>query len=409
MHGATRVWRRLPGVPKDPIDFAAEGLLDGLEDGARTERLELLQWLVDEHGATLEELKRTNETGVLLLIGAGRALGGGVANLSARDVAEQSGLDLDLLEQLRRAQGFAGIEDPDARIFGQVDVESARNAAMYLEAGLTPQQILTTARVLGRGLAQTANQMRQMVFEMSLEAGATERDLAATYAAVAENLVPMLGPMLEQLLRLHLRQTLRAETVTAAERERGDVPGARPVFVAFADLVGFTRLGEELTPEALDQVAEQLDRLADDAIKPGVRVVKTLGDAVMLVAEDAQPLLESAFALVAAAEAQGENFPQLRAGLAYGPAVLRAGDWFGHPVNLASRVTAAARAGSVLVTEEVHDILEAAPNVNWSYAGARKLKGVHGEVKLFRARPEPGDAGSAPTEGPRARASRGRR
>ena len=388
------------------IDFAAEGLLDGLEDGARDERLELLQWLVDEHDITLEELKRTNETGTLLLIPAGRALGGGTARLSANDVADETGIDVELLERLRRAQGFPAFDDLDTPMYGTGDVESARTAAVYMEAGLTPDQLVATSRVLGKGLAQTANHMRQMVFEMALAPGTTERELAENYGAIAENLIPMLGPMLEQLLRLHLGQTMRSEVVTASERARGELPGARPVFIAFADLVGFTRLGEELSAEALEQVAERMERLADDALIPGVRLVKTIGDAVMLVAEDPAAMLEVCFALVAAAEDEGEDFPQLRAGLANGPAVSRAGDWFGRPVNLASRVTTLARPGSVVATEEVHEELKDAPGVEWSYVGPRRLKGVPGEVKLFRARLT-GDEEPERTAQPRARAITG--
>lgn len=390
------------------IDFAAEGLLDGLEDGAREERLELLQWLVDEHDLTLEELRRATETGTPLLLPAGRALGNGDAHLTARDVAREAGIDVAFLARLQRAQGLPVFDDLDAPIYGDVDVESARIAATYMAAGLSEDQVVSTSRVLGRGLAQTANHMRQMVFEMTVAPGTTERELAENYAAIATNLVPMLGPMLEQLLRLHLGQTMRSEVVTAAERAKGELPGARPVFIAFADLVGFTRLGEELSAEALEKVADRLERMADDALVPGVRLVKTLGDAVMLVSEEPEPLLHVCFALVAAAESEGEDFPQLRAGLANGPAVSRAGDWFGRPVNLASRVTTVARPGSILATEEVHDALQGLEGVEWSYVGPRRLKGVPGEVKLFRAR-QAGAAEPAPTEPQRGRASRGRR
>jgi adenylate cyclase len=76
--------------------------------------------------------------------------------------------------------------------------------------------------------------------------------------------------------------------------------------------------------------------------------------------------------------------PLLRIGLASGCAVTRAGDWFGSPVNLASRVTGAARPGSVLVAESTRDAVANAGGFDWSSAGTRRLKGVSGEVKLFR-------------------------
>jgi adenylate cyclase len=107
---------------------------------------------------------------------------------------------------------------------------------------------------------------------------------------------------------------------------------------------------------------------------------------VMLASPDLAALLRASFALLDRAAEEAEALPQLRIGIAAGPAVSRAGDWFGRPVNLASRITSVARAGSVLVTAEVR---EAAGDdvARYSYAGARHRKGVPGEIRLFRARP----------------------
>jgi adenylate cyclase len=119
-------------------------------------------------------------------------------------------------------------------------------------------------------------------------------------------------------------------------------------------------------------------------VQPPVTLVKSIGDAVLLVSPEATPLLRSALALVAAADREGEDFPQLRVGVASGPALRRAGDWYGRAVNLASRVTSAARPGSVLATGEVRVATRDA--FHWSYAGERRLKGVSGAVPLYRAR-----------------------
>ena len=104
----------------------------------------------------------------------------------------------------------------------------------------------------------------------------------------------------------------------------------------------------------------------------------------MFVSTDAAALLHAALDLLAAAE--NDDLPQLRVGLASGSAVQRAGDWFGSPVNLASRVTGAARPGAVLAAESTHDLIGDSDDFTWSFAGARHVKGVKGEVKLFRAR-----------------------
>ena len=75
----------------------------------------------------------------------------------------------------------------------------------------------------------------------------------------------------------------------------------------------------------------------------------------MLASPDPQPLLDAALGLIEAAEAEGEDFPQLRAGAALGAALPRAGDWFGRPVNIASRVTVDRRPGSLLVEGALHE------------------------------------------------------
>ena len=61
-----------------------------------------------------------------------------------------------------------------------------------------------------------------------------------------------------------------------------------------------------------------------------------------------------------------------------------AGDWFGRPVNVASRVTSAARPGSVLVAESTHDLVGSVAGLTWTPAGSRRLKGLRDEIKLFR-------------------------
>src|SRR5205085_1315694 len=103
-----------------------------------------------------------------------------------------------------------------------------------------------------------------------------------------------------------------------------------------------------------------------------VRLVKTIGDAAMFVSREPAPLVEVALSLVEAVERA--EMPALRAGVAWGPALQRAGDFYGNTVNLASRVTGIARAGSVLCTKEIRD---AAPDrFDWSFAGRHRMKGV---------------------------------
>jgi adenylate cyclase len=131
-----------------------------------------------------------------------------------------------------------------------------------------------------------------------------------------------------------------------------------------------------------------LDDRAQALVEPGIFPVKTIGDAAMLVSPEPAPLVESVLDLVAAAEGAGEGFPQLHAGAAFGPALNRSGDWYGRPVNLASRVSDVAEPGTVVVTGEV---CEAAGEIcSWVSVGKRELKGVQGEVEICRAERQAG-------------------
>jgi adenylate cyclase len=186
-----------------------------------------------------------------------------------------------------------------------------------------------------------------------------------------------MAPALAYAYEGHLRELLSSDVISAADIAAGRTAGAREMAVAFADLVGFTRLGESVPAEELGTVVSQLEDAAHDLVERPVTLVKTVGDAVMLVSPATDPLLEVALKLVDA------DLPALRVGVACGPALERAGDWYGSPVNQASRVTTVARAGSVLTTQSVRDTAER--DWRWSFARERKLKGV-GEVKLFRVR-----------------------
>jgi len=363
------------------IDFAGEGLLDGLEGEARTERLALLEQLAAE-GVPLSELRRTTATGTVIFLPADRVIVGEERYTSAQ-VSAMSGVEEDFLVAARRAMGLP-VPDPGEALYTEAEVESAKRTLLAREAGISDEEILDLLRVLGRGLSQAAESLRLLPLKLVLEPGLSERDLATRYAQAAEALYPMVDPLVSNILALHLRHTAQSEAISALERRGGQLPSSREIAVCFADLVGFTRLGEEVAPEQLGRLAVRLEALATDVARPPVRLVKTIGDAAMLAAPEPEPLLDAALMLIDAANAEGEDFPQLRAGAALGRAVPRAGDWFGRPVNLASRITAVARPGSVLAEREVHDALENA--YSWSYAGERRLKGIRDPVRLFRAR-----------------------
>ena len=120
----------------------------------------------------------------------------------------------------------------------------------------------------------------------------------------------------------------------------------------FADLAGYTALTEAHGDDDAAHVATRFHELARASLPPGTRLVKTIGDAVMLVATDERAGVDAAIAIARLVQLQ-PSFPALRVGLHAGPAVERDGDYFGASVNIAARVAAFARGGEIVCTERI--------------------------------------------------------
>ena len=372
----------------DPGDFRVvtehryADLLEGLDDEARAAREELIKALLDD-GCPMQDIRQAVAEERLALLPVDRVLAN-EEKYSVRDMAEQTGLTV---EQLRAARAAFGLttQDPEVKAWGEHDLELAEAMKVVLDAGVELDSLVELNRVVGRATLQVAAATRQMVADALFKPGITEHNLGIAAAAVARELVPRMTPTLSYAFTAHLRELLRSDVINAADIAAGRTPGAREMTVAFADLVGFTRLGEEIPAEDLGDVVNRLETVTAELVEKPVTFVKTVGDAVMLVSPQPDPLIDVGLRLLE------EDFEQqIRVGIACGPALERAGDWYGSPVNQASRVTTVARPGSVLVTQSVRD--HATGEWKWSYARERKLKGV-GEVKLHRARRADDDGG----------------
>lgn len=372
------------GIDDDRLD----DLLDGLDDAARASRRRLLDRLLED-GIPRETIREAAAADTLTALLAAQVLGG-QAKYTAEDISRMTNMNLDFVLAVRRASGLP-VRDVDEVAYFDQDLEAMQDVKRLRDVGLSDERLLDVIRVLGRGLSHTAESMRQLSLELILEPGDDEEQLALRWAALAEIVLPIAGHSVERLLLLHLRDIFSTEALLPDDREAGILPEARPTAVCFADLVGFTRLGEELPATELSAVADRLVQMAEHVVSGDVRFVKTIGDAVMLVSPSVDHMLDAAFQLVDAADAEGEDFPQLRAGIGYGGALNRHGDWFGRPVNRASRITALARPGTVLATESARE--HAGPQWRWSSLPPRRVKGVSGEMRLFRARRDDGRHG----------------
>jgi len=360
------------------MDFASQGLLDGLEGRQREEREQLLSRLAED-GFGLEELTRAVKEDRLALLLVDRVLGG---THTALEIEEDTGLPAAMMIRIRRLHGLPEVDVED-RVFSDADIEAARSTKLFLDAGFDEKRINEITRVLGEGMSRLSATITAAFVETFLKKGDSEAEVGLRFASLAEQLTPATAPILLAGFQAHLRESVKRGMLGRAQLESGDVAAAQDLTVCFADLVGFTHLGAQIDVSELGTVAGRLAELAASVTDVPVRLIKTIGDAAMFVSPDPEPLVEVALELVAAFEQ--EELPSLRAGVAVGPAVVRAGDYYGHSVNLASRVTGIARPGSVLCTQEVRD---AAPDAfDWSAAGRHRLKGVGGPTPLFRARP----------------------
>jgi adenylate cyclase len=150
----------------------------------------------------------------------------------------------------------------------------------------------------------------------------------------------------------------------------------------FADLSGFTAMTESHGDDDAAATAIRFGDLARSCLADDVRLVKTIGDAVMLVAPQPAPALQSAIALRSAVQTE-PRFPLLRTGIHHGPCVEHDGDYFGAAVNLAARVASHAQAGQLLVTPSVVAAAKAMPRVSVRDLGRATFKNVSSPVNVF--------------------------
>ena len=360
------------------VDFAAEGLLEGVEGAARAEREQLLRDLIED-GCSLEELRAAVEQDRLALLPAERLLRA-EERYTAEDLADQVGLPAAEIREALTTLGLPPAE-PGLPCYGEGELEIARSHKVGVDAGIPTSAIAEVNRVIARGVAQIAAASRTALIEATLRQGMSEREAGLLWARAARLLVPNTNRVIALAFEAHLRRLAANEYIGAAEIVAGKTPGARRVNVAFADLVGFTRLGQRIPAEELGRIATRLEETAARVVAPPVSLVKTIGDAVMLVSPEPKPLLDGLLALIEEVGKLGSDFPQVRAGVAAGAALERAGDWYGDPVNLASRITGVAAPDSVVATEDVRRAV--ANEYIWKDAGSPSLKGIAETPPLY--------------------------
>ena len=292
---------------------------------------------------------------------------GAPCELTRDDVADAAGIPELQARSLWNAMGFPDV-GPSERAFTSKDVEALRTALELIETGVVDANtVMVLARSMGQELARTA-EAQVDVFRAASEALTPKEALEA-----AAHLAPGLMPMLEQLVVHVWRRQFAAATARAFAATDGDEKPSTAV--GFVDLVDFTRSTQQWDASTLERTLERFEReTALRVTAVGGRVVKTLGDAVLYVTDEPGSAVEVALQTVDA-HAGDDELPDVRAGVALGPLLVRLGDVFGAPVNLASRLTDEARPRTVLVDQATADALSADGSYELTRLRRRSVRG----------------------------------
>jgi adenylate cyclase len=304
--------------------------------------------------------------------------------MTLADAARESGLEPELIRRIWTTAGFSTelLEEG----IGADDVQLLRYMAAVLAAGFPLVAFLQLVRVYGQALAQIADAEVKLfhlfVHEPLIRDGVDGLKIAEEMEGLASELLPLAAPIMDHVHQRWLQHFIEQDVVGHLELEidgEADL-GRLRVGIAFADLAGYTRLTEEAgEEEALDVVERFVDAVAE-TLPEDARVVKTIGDEVMVVGSDPSALADWAVGF----QMLHEQRPRPRIGIHAGGALYRDGDYYGRAVNLASRVGARAAGGEVLVTRPV--VEAAGRHLGFEHIGEVKLKGFSEPTELFLAR-----------------------
>ena len=293
----------------------------------------------------------------------------GEPEYTSLEVATATGVPIEEARRLWGALGFAPVPE-DERIFTRSDVAMLGGVRTLLEQKVAdPAVVLQLTRVVGQALARVA----EAQVAATASGGLSGKALLERTSTLAQGVEPFLA------YAWH-RHLLAALLRVSAERDQAS--GAPTLAVGFVDLVGFTALSQQLSEGELAETVERFEALAYEHIpERGGRVIKMIGDEVMFAADQGRVAADIALALVEA-YTRDPALPEVRVGLAVGPAVSWEGDLFGPTVNLASRLVNIARPGTVLVSDDLGTQLEATHLFALRHLRPIALKGI-GRVRSW--------------------------
>jgi adenylate cyclase len=305
---------------------------------------------------------------------------GGPRQYTRGDILAATGLESDEARRLWRALGFASVADDDV-VFTDGDLTAlSRVRRLQLDAPVDDETLHAMTRVLGQTFARLAAWQGQMMLE--LLAGSPEMlEKPEAVEDLVEDLVAVLGDLQNYVWRRQLAAVL-TRVASSASPELGS---EQVMAVGFADLAQFTSFTREATEAELRELLEAFEAIGAEVVaEHHGRIVKTIGDEILFVADSPQDAAEIALDLTEAAGTH-PSLPPLRIGVAAGPVVARLGDVYGSTVNIASRLTSLCRPGSILVDRVMADTLGADPRFALRSRRSESVRGYH-HLRIWRLR-----------------------
>jgi adenylate cyclase len=340
-----------------------------------------------ERGHRLDQIREAGRQGRLAYGYIESLFGDEWGKRTLDDAADETGLEPALIERFWTS---IGLPPTALGAMTDEDLEALRYVSSVLAAGFPLVAFLQLCRVYGQSLSQIADAEVRLfhlyVHEPLMREGVPGLEMAEEMEGLARDLLPIASPLMDYVHRRFLQHYVAQDVVGHMETELEEdesAAGRVRVAIAFADLAGYTRFTEEEGEEEALSSVERFVEGVTHTLPEDARVVKTIGDEVMVVGTDVDALVNWAVGFVASFEER----PEPRIGMHYGSTLYRDGDYFGREVNLASRVVARARGGEVLVTDSVVEATGTAANLGFEAIGSVKLKGFDEPRALCRATP----------------------
>jgi adenylate cyclase len=309
-----------------------------------------------------------------------RALLDGEATVTLQALAAASDMSPEVASLVWHALGFADSEPP-GRLFAPADLDALERLNRIVKAaGADEEFAVGLIRALGHHTSRLVTwQVVALVEHMTLAAERAQEGADAAVAFMAEHLEDM-DALVSYAWRRHMAAMIKWRL------GRGGEDSLRMlVSVGFADMVAYTRLTQQMEALELAGLVARFESVSANVVqRQGGRVVKTVGDEILFVADTAQEAVDIALDL-ADAMAADPLLPDVRVGVATGEVVSRFGDVYGPTVNLASRLTASAGPGTVLVDAATAAALPADLLMEVTPHGEAELPGV-GTVSTSRVR-----------------------